>query len=406
VERKFIGAEGVEYALTLGQRGLLAGRVIWFYLFKLLWPQGLIFNYPHWTVDASVWWQYLFPVGILALAGLLLWIARRHRGPLAGFLFFAGTLFPVLGFFNVYPFRFSYVADHFQYVASLGIIVPIAAGITFAVGRIPAGSRPAALGTILAILGALTFRQSAIYVDDETIFRDTLARNPGSYMAHISLGLLFAKTQSRIPEAMEEWREALRIKPNATDAHYNLGVALGDMPGRLRDAIAEYEAEIRVQPRFPTSHLNLANALANYPERLPEAIAEYETVLRLTPDLPVAHYNLGIALSKSGRISEGMEEYRSAIRFEPNYADAHARLGLMLVQIPGRLTEAISELQAAVRLNPNSAQAHSNLGIALSQAPGRLPEAISEFEASYRIAPDPAVRQTLERLGASQNRGN
>ncbi len=106
-ERDIIGARGADFDLTLIERGLLAGRVIWFYLGKLIWPADLMFWYPRWTIDASVWWQYLFPAAVAGMTIALAIVARRTRGPLAGFLFFCGTLFPVLGFFNVYPFRFS-----------------------------------------------------------------------------------------------------------------------------------------------------------------------------------------------------------------------------------------------------------------------------------------------------------
>ena len=122
VERNVIAAEGPEFALSFLQRVLLAGRVIFFYFGKLIWPANLTFTYPRWTVDPSQWQQYVFPVGILAMAAALIWLARRQRGPLAAFLYFCGTLFPALGFFNVFPFLYSYVADHFQYLASLGIL--------------------------------------------------------------------------------------------------------------------------------------------------------------------------------------------------------------------------------------------------------------------------------------------
>src|ERR1019366_5406053 len=136
VERTFIGAKGADFTLTLVQRGLLAGRAICFYAGKLVWPANLTFISPRWNIDPGEWWQYLFPAGVLALAIGLWLVARRDRGPLAGFLIFAGTLFPVLGFLNIYPFRYSYVADHFQYLASLGIMVPVASALAIAAGRI------------------------------------------------------------------------------------------------------------------------------------------------------------------------------------------------------------------------------------------------------------------------------
>src|SRR5262249_27034265 len=154
-----IGASGAEFALGPVERFLLAGRAIAFYAWKILWPANLTFLYPRWEIDASAAWQYLFPAGVLAAAAALGVLARRYRGPLAAFLYFAGTLFPALGFFNVYPFRYSYVADHFAYLASLGILVPLAwAAATL--GPKFSGRFRAVPGILLvAILGAQTFRQ-------------------------------------------------------------------------------------------------------------------------------------------------------------------------------------------------------------------------------------------------------
>jgi hypothetical protein len=135
-EEKWVGATGFEYDLSIVQRVLVAGRVLWFYLGKLVLPVNLAFSYPKWQIDSYDWTQWIYLLGILALAGVL-WSARhRSRAPLAALLFFAGTLFPALGFFNVFPFRYSYVADHFQYLASLGVIALGAAGISIGFDRI------------------------------------------------------------------------------------------------------------------------------------------------------------------------------------------------------------------------------------------------------------------------------
>jgi len=113
-ERTDIGAHGAEFNLSAGQRCLIAGRAIWFYAGKLLWPYKLTFIYPRWAVNTGSAWQYLFPVGVLVVLIVFVMLARRgERGPLAALLYFSGTLFPVLGFLNVYPFIYSYVADHF-----------------------------------------------------------------------------------------------------------------------------------------------------------------------------------------------------------------------------------------------------------------------------------------------------
>ncbi|MGD1095269.1 MAG: tetratricopeptide repeat protein [Bryobacteraceae bacterium] len=388
VERKYVGAEGADYALTLGERCLLAGRVVWFYLAKLVWPTNLTFIYPHWKIDPAVWWQYLFPIGILAAAAALWLLSKSHRGPLAGFLFFAGTLFPVLGFFNVYPFAYSYVADHFQYLASLGIIIPAAAGLTMAAGRVP---ERVVWGVLLMTLGILTWRQSGMYRDAVTLYQETLVRNPDCWMAHTNLGTELALIPGRVPEAIAHFEAALRIKPDSARAEYDLGLNLAKMSGRTADAIPYYEAALRFDPNFPEAHNNLGIALADIPGRIPDAIAQFEAALRVKPDYQEARNNLGNALLKiPGRSAEAVSMYEEVLSANPDNAKAHNNLGSALMDIPGRMPSAIAQFKEALRIDPDYGEAHNNLGKALSTTPDRLPEAIAQFETALRINPNDA----------------
>jgi tetratricopeptide (TPR) repeat protein len=391
VERTYIGARGAEFALTLTERVLLAGRVIWFYAGKVVWPSNLIFTYPRWKIDAGVWWQYLFPAGILVVALGLWLLARKHGGPLAGFLVFTGTLFPVLGFLNVYPFIFSYVADHFQYLAILGIIIPVTSALASGAARIRlAKPAMAALpAVLLAALGILTWRQSGIYSDVETLYRTTLARNPASWMAHTNLGVALAETPNRLPEAVAEYEAALRLKPDDAQIHTDLGNALAHLPGRLPEAEAEFRTALRLKPALVQTHNDLGVALSQAPGRLPDAIAEFQTALRLKPDYAEARDNLGAALTHiPGRLPDAIAEFHAALKIQPDYPDARNNLARALAQTPGRLPDAIAEYQAALRADPGDADTHNNLGFALAQMPGRLREAVAEFQAALRIRPD------------------
>jgi len=394
--------EGADYDLTWLERGLLAGRIIWFYLGKLLWPADLIFIYPQWRVDPAVGWQYLFPLGILALVTALAWLARRHRGPLAGFLIFCGTLLPALGFINVYPFIYSYVADHFQYLASLGIIVPLAAGLTLAARSLPAARGPALVagGLLLAGLGGLASRQSGMYRNIETLYRETLARNPDCWMAQGNLGLILAGTPAGLPEALPHFEAAVRIKPGNAEMHNYLGSALARIPGRRAEALEEFATALQISPNFPYTHLNLGLALLGDPARRPEAVGHLETAVRLKPDWAEAHNLLGYALAQTpGRGAEAVGEYRAALQLNPDLADAHSNLAIALVEIPGGLAEAITHFAAVTRLNPDSADAHYNLGYALTRVPGHAPEALAEFEIVLKIAPNnEEARHWVERL--------
>jgi protein O-mannosyl-transferase len=190
VERKLIGADGAEFNFSIIERVLIAGRVIWFYLGKLFWPVDLTFIYPRWQVSQTVWWQYLFPATVLLSLAVLGWLSRRWRGPLAGTLVFIGTLFPVLGFLNVYPFRYSLVADHFSYLANLGMIVLVSAGLALPLERWRLWRQPtgdALCAGLLIAVSILTWRQSAMYTDVETLWQTTLERNPDAWMAHNNL---------------------------------------------------------------------------------------------------------------------------------------------------------------------------------------------------------------------------
>jgi len=426
VERTLIGARGADFLLTPAQRVLIAGRAICFYAGKLLWPTNLTFFYPHWKIEPGVWWQWMFPAGVLAFGIGLVFVARRYRGPLASFLIFCGTLFPVLGFLNIYPFRFSYVADHFQYLASLGIIVPVTSMLLPAIERISSRRAVtiACCFVLILFLGVLTWRQCRMYRDSETLYRESLARNPGSWLAHYNLGVLFAEMPGRLPDAIAEYQAALRIKPDYAEAHVNLGntlsqtpgrepdaiaeyqaalrinpdyaeahndlgIALSFSPGRLQDAIAEYQEALQIDPDYAEAHLNLGNILSQIPGRQPEAIAEYQAALRINPNDAAAHFNLGNLLARTpGRLQDAIAEYQAALRIAPEYAKAHYNLGIVLAVIPGRLADAVAELQAALRINPDYAEAHNQLGIVLAETPGRLADAIAEFQAALRINPD------------------
>jgi len=400
---RLIGAQGAEYALTLPQRLLLAGRVPWFYAWKVLWPFNLMFVYPRWQIDPGQWWQYLFPLGLVAVALTLILLARRTRGPLAGFLIFIGTLFPVLGFFNVYPFRYSWVADHFQYLATLAIIVPAASGLTMLARQASPGNHAALVVSVplLTALGIGAWNQSGAYRDYESLFRENLARNPGSALLHNNLGVILMSS-GREREASAEFEAAVRQSPDNPDYHVNLGLALAQMPGRLADAVAEYQKALRADPNLYAAHLNLGLALMSMPGRRQDAIAEYQkaiaatqATLRNDPDFWQAHLNLGIAYSQiAGREADAIGEYRMALRMKPDSALAHFHLGNTFHKM-GSLPEAIAEYQESIAIDPGLPEVHYELAYALAQIPGRVPDAIVECRKMLLLKPGDEPGQKL-----------
>jgi len=252
------------------------------------------------------------------------------------------------------------VADHFQYLASLAVLVPAAivlAGLTDRLHGAPRVIVPICIPLILAVL---TWRQSHMYRDAETLYRETLRRNPSCWMAHNNLGNVLAKLPGRSEEAIQEYQAALRMKPDNAEAHYDLAALLfaSDLPA----AIAHYQAAVKAKPEFGAAHANLGTALARIPSRLPEAIAEYKTAIQLEPGLAVTHFDLANTLGQMpDRSPEAIPEYRKAIELNPDFLEARYNLALALAKLPGRSQEAIEQLEIVLKMRPDLADARSLL---------------------------------------------
>jgi tetratricopeptide (TPR) repeat protein len=380
-------AQGAEWNQSWAERLIIAGRAVWFYLGKLLWPDPLVYIYPRWKIDANQVAVYAPGVAAVILLAVL-WHYRRGwaRAGLFAYACFLALLFPVLGFFSVYFFRYSFVSDHFQYLASLGPAALAGAAITLA-PRFWADHQPRwlwALGGVLLLgLGVLSWRQCGMYHDDDTLWRTTRDRNPTCWMAQNFVGKMFAST-GHFRESLPYYEEALRLDPNSFEVQYNLSIALRET-GRIEEAMAHCERSLQLQPGFPEANYDLGVMLAGL-GRPDEAAAHYEQVLRIKPDYVDAHINLGVILVGLGRPQDAIVHYQAALRLKPDSADAHSDFGMALHAL-GRFPEAVTQFEQATRLNPGSAEIHNNLGVALDHA-GRVPDAIAQGEEALRLKPD------------------
>lgn len=394
VERKLIGAQGAPFDLSAAQRVLLASRDVWFYLGKLVWPTDLTFFYPRWDVatEARHWIGYL--IAAVAVTAVSFLCRRKARGPLAAWLLFVGSLFPALGFFNVYPFIFSYVADHFQYLACAVFIAAAVGGLAWVANRPVPWLRGAvgALGLALVLGMTMASRaQSALYRDVETLFRHTLASVPNSWMAHHNLGLALAASRDRGAEAMAEFRKAIALKPDFPDSHFVLGRELMKQPNARSEAMAEFERAIELRPNYSEAHSALGTALAKQPGKLQEAIQHFEHALKYRPRLVEIHLSFANALATDpARLPEAVAHFEEALHLKPDSARAHNDYGVVLARVPERRTEAIQHFEAALKLEPEFAEAHYNLANTLAETRGRAAEAISHYEQALRIQPDSA----------------
>jgi tetratricopeptide (TPR) repeat protein len=400
VEHTFvIRTRAAAFSLGAVERGLIAGRVVWFYLGKLLWPANLAFIYPRWPISATAAWQYLFPLAAIAALGALWWWRRHRRGPLAAALFFGGTLFPVLGFLNIFPFLYSFVADHFQYLACLGIFTAVGAGLADMGARTSLRTVRVAAAALLLAFGMLTWRQSGIYRDVFTLYETTIARNPACWMAHNNLGIALARA-GRTEEAIAHFKQSLQIHPGNAEAENNLGDELTKL-GRPGEALPHLQRALQLQPNLDQGYVNLGLALMAL-GRPNEGLAAFTTASRQNPRDPKAHYNLGVALALQGRVGEAISHFERAVQLKPDYAEAELNWGLGLT-LANRFPEAVPHFERSLQLKSDSAAAFHTYGRALADH-GRYEDAIVQYRKALQIDPNfaPAhldLAVVLQRVG-------
>ena len=363
-ERYHQGTMGKPFSIGWVERILIASRAIFFYLGKLIWPANLTFSYPRWTINATDPLAYVWLIALFGIAPLIFW-ARRFLGRSVetAAIFYVASLSPLLGFIMLYTFRYTYVADHYQYIACLGPIALAGTGFSGALTLSRSRGRiilVIAAGLVLSALSVLTWRQCRMYVDVETLWRTTISRNPGSFLAHNNLGTLLLR-EARIDEALSEFQKVVAIAPDYEVGHYDLGHALLRR-GQLDAAISELRKAVELDPSYANAHNNLANALLSQGKPR-EALEHYEAALKLRPNNADFANNLAalLATSREDSIRDGQRAVTLARQAEalsrvedPGYI---ATLAAAYAET-GRFSEAIAEVQRALELaksryNPN-----------------------------------------------------
>jgi len=362
------------------------------YLGKCAFPRHLAIFYPSFAEQPPLWETVLAGCTLAALTAAAVCQARRHPYLIVGWLWFLGTLVPVIGIIQVGG---QFMADRYSYVPLIGIFIIGAWAAGDVASTLPSGAKLVGFLSfaLVAVLSALTIRQIGFWRDGATLFRHAIAVTDRNWVAHANLYATLAKTSS--PEAGEELGQTLRILAGFAQVHVDKGAALERQPGREQDAIKEFREAVKVMPDLAGPHFSLGAALARTPADLPEAISEFREAIRLNPDFAEAHYDLGVALSgTSATIAEAVEEFTAATRLKPANLRAWFNLAYVLSRIPGRASESISAYEELVRRAPDNVQAQFNLGLELAMVPGRAGEAIAHLEVARRIKPD--LRQAAD----------
>ena len=315
--------EPLSLGYSMAERALIAAQALWFYAGKLLWPADLIVIYPHWEVSAADPLAWGRVAAAMALAAAL-WLLRHRigRGPLAGALFFAVTLAPVLGFVDYGYMQFSFVADRYQYLAGVGVTAVLAGAAAHGAQRLPAGAwRRGAAGAaaaLLVVLGTLTWRQAGLYRDGVTFFGHVVAHNPVAREAHRNLGEALTR-EGRWEEALAAFRIAAELAPRDPREHSNIGAAL-IMLDRLDEAEEPLRRALALDPRSVYALQNLAAAEVRW-KRYGEALDLYRRLAEVETDNPSAHHGAGTALYYLGRLEEALESLERALALDPERED-------------------------------------------------------------------------------------
>jgi protein O-mannosyl-transferase len=309
IEREHVKAIGPDFDFSVFERCAIASRALLFYPAQIVWPVDLMFIYPRWNIAGSDWRTVLPVAGVITISLVLLWMFLRGWSgvPLAA-AFFAGTIFPALGFVNVYPMIFSFVADHFAYLASLGIIAIAIGGIGWLRGR-ERRMEWLAAAVLLPILALLTWRQALMYHDLGTLWRATFLRNPDAWIARSSLAPVL-------------WQEAeMRRIAGREDQARDL----------LLQAREHAEAAYRMKPDHPPVLVTLSESrrLAGAEE---EAIEPIRKAIALVPADANYRWQLGRLCESLGRVSEAAQAHREAVERDPDSIVFRASLAVALVR--------------------------------------------------------------------------
>jgi tetratricopeptide (TPR) repeat protein len=397
VEEGMVDAVRAEFAFTPLQRLLISSTALLFYAWKLIVPYPLIFNYPRWELDVSGWlslWPLL--VNLLLVAALAVAWRRGRRGVLCAAAFYVVTLFPALGLFNVYPFRYSFVADHFQYLASIGILVLLISAVDGMIGRAvraPGVSARAAktIGwtfglAVTALLGWLTWHQAAAYRNVEALWLDTIAKNPTSWIAHNNLATLQLE-RGELDHALVSFEQAIASNPSSAESHTGRATVYARME-RHDLALRDLDRAVELDPSYPQAYIRRGEILLEL-QRYERAVADLTRVLEANPEFLDAYRSRGLAYLGQERFDLAIADFTEALRRGANYGAlvdrgaAHARAGNHEL--------ALADFDRALALSPDSVEIQHNRGVSLAQL-GRHDEALEVFDRVLQA--DPGARAT------------
>ncbi len=398
---------------SLPERVLIASRALWFYAGKLAWPTDLAVVYPRWDISLGDPWAWVYLAAAAALATAL-WLLRHRigRGPLAGALFFAVTLSPVLGFVKYGYMDHSFVADRMQYLAGIGVMAVVIGAAAHSANRMSGRLKMGAAGVVvavLALLGTTTWRQAGIYRDDVTFYSHIISLNPKAWIIHSNLGKALIRAD-RPEEALAAARINMKKNPDHAGAFSLLGHAFF-LAGRFDEAEENLRRALEIDPSHRATHLIMVDMLRKQ-ERYEEAREGVRAVLEIDSESALAHAYMGEILLHLHRYNEAVESLNKALSLSkdapslkpdlPAADSLHVLLGKASSEL-GRPQAAAEHFQRALAINPRNRQSLNQLGEYFFEQK-HYQEALDLYQALLEIDPDNAathsnIATTLSQLG-------
>ena len=377
---------------ALGLRARAANAIVSYvgYITKMFWPTKLAALYPHPVSAIPAIAVASCGLALVVLTVVFLWLGRRHGYFAVGWLWYVGTLVPVIGLVQA---GMQSMADRYTYVPMTGLVIIIAWWVRELVESRRRFRFAAAIaaGAVLVACAVCTRQQIRYWRDSASLFEHTLSVTSDNWLIHNNYANIL-KEKGRYEEAIEHFKEAIRIKPSSAEVYNNLAGALGKA-GRAEEEIECYRKALALKGDFVVGHYNLAAALSRQGKR-DEAVAEYRKALELQPDYADALSNLGFELAEKGEYEEALGYYKKAIEIEPGNIIAHGRMALALARLD-RIDEAIRECRIVLRARPDDEEMYFNVGVLLERQ-GKNAEAIEAYRQAMKF--NPADGRASERL--------
>ncbi|NNM87136.1 MAG: hypothetical protein HKL95_01305 [Phycisphaerae bacterium] len=440
-EREQSGAHGSAFHFTWAQRTIIAGRDVWFYLFKLIWPHPLLEIYPRWHLADLHGWAWCYPLAVVLLVAVLWGLRQRlGRGPLAAIAFFLLTLFPTLGFISFYTMIYTFVADHYQYLACIGPIVLVVETLAWVYEKghsrlktisasVAASPRPENLwragyfgltGAGVLMLALVAYAQTWVYVPPQRVWSHVLRYDPtnwaamenlascefadhhdrrawllyqqaemlpggDNYLVHQDMGDFALRLLRNSPLAAAEYRRSLAFDSHNLTVIEHL-IACYERMGQWPMALADLGHGLRLFPRSANLHFTLAQLLVRA-HHYKAAALQYTAVVTIEPRNTMAQYDLAVTLDQLAQPLAAMRHYRLALLISPQFVPAHFRYGLDLLKT-GHAADAAAEFREAMALGKKR--------INILRQRGRLPPAAAwANQALVHLA----LAQAMDRLG-------